>query len=78
MAVIESHVVEVEVPAVEVCLWNGEQGPASDETFGRPDDNIVEAAVQDLVSRHYDEVVDLCTERYKDWLDERAALAEVA
>lgn len=57
----KDHIVEVEVPEVEVCIDCSTAWDPCAESCGRPSDHVVKHAVEDLVAHHYEELVDICT-----------------
>lgn len=56
------NTIEIEAPSVEVCIGNGLDGPEYNEFCTDADEETLAKAIEKLIDRHYDELVDLCTD----------------
>jgi hypothetical protein len=67
------HDIEIEVPEVELSIDTTGVGEPYSERYERPSDDIVRRAVEDLVSDHYDELVDRCACLHRETCEELRA-----
>lgn len=68
-----SHMIELEVPEMEICIDCSTSWDPDAERYERPDDEVVQDAVATLVERHHDELMDLCADRCASAREESCA-----
>ncbi|MDE2467343.1 MAG: hypothetical protein KGL35_00985 [Bradyrhizobium sp.] len=72
------HEITLTLPEIEVCIDTSSPNDPCAEHCARPDDKIVQAAVQRILEAHEDELIDLCADFYAADCEERRAENRIA